>query len=289
MPRSVLVTGASSGIGRATTVKLSEAGFHVWASALPEEYDEAAADLTQQLGDAVTPLPLDITSAESIAEAGEQIRAAGPLYGLVNNAGVAIPGPLEYLPLEAFRRQLEVNLVGHLAVTQAMLPALRQSGSEAGADGADGPARIVLTGSILGRVAAPMVGPYCASKFGLRGMADSLRAELAPSGIKVTLIEPGSIATPIWTRSSATGQEIADALPPEAERYAGQLAATRESSDRFAARGIPPERVAKAIVRALTSRSPRPRQLVGPDALAIAVALRLLPDRLINRVTAARQ
>src|SRR5262245_55577854 len=166
MPRSVLVTGASSGIGRATTVKLTEAGFHVWASALPEEYDEAAAGLTKQLGDAVTPLPLDITAAESVAEAGEQIRAAGPLYGLVNNAGVAIPGPLEYLPLDAFRRQLEVNLVGHLSVTQAMLPALRQSGD------ADLPARIVLTGSILGRVAAPMVGPYCASKFGIRGMAD---------------------------------------------------------------------------------------------------------------------
>src|SRR5918999_2183540 len=205
MPRSVLVTGASSGIGLATTVKLTEAGFHVWASALPEEYEQAAGDL-EELGDAVTPLPLDITSAASIAEAGERIQAAGPLYGLVNNAGVAIPGPLEYLPLEAFRRQLEVNLVGHLAVTQAMLPALRQSSGTASTSGtanpasADGAARIVLTGSILGRVAAPMVGPYCASKFGLRGMADSLRAELAPSGIRVTLIEPGSIATPIWTR-----------------------------------------------------------------------------------------
>jgi NAD(P)-dependent dehydrogenase (short-subunit alcohol dehydrogenase family) len=120
-------------------------------------------------------------------------------------------------------------------------------------------------------------------------MADSLRAELAPSGIRVTLIEPGSIATQIWTRSAVTAEEIADALPPEAERYAGQMGVSRELSDRFAARGIPPERVAKVIFRALTARSPRPRQLVGTDALVIAAALRLLPDRLVNRVTAARR
>lgn len=276
MPRSVLVTGASSGIGRATVLKLSEAGFHVWAAVLDEDYDVAAKELA---GDTTTVIRLDLTSAESVAAAGEQVRAAGPLYGLVNNAGVAISGPLEYLPIDAFRRQLEVNLVGHLAVTQAMLPALRSS-----SDGA----RIVLTGSILGRVAVPMVGPYCASKFGLRGMVDSLRAELAPSGIRVVLIEPGSIATPIWTRSRATADQLAADLPPEATVYADQIAASQRTSDRLAARGLPPERVARVIARVLTQRAPRPRRLVGPDALAIAAAVRLLPDRLINRMTAAR-
>jgi NAD(P)-dependent dehydrogenase (short-subunit alcohol dehydrogenase family) len=277
MPRSVLVTGASSGIGRATALELVTTGFHVWAAVLDEDYDEVSKDLA---GDDITVIRLDLTSAESIAAAGEEVRAAGPLYGLVNNAGMAISGPLEYLPIDAFRRQLEVNLIGHLAVTQAMLPALRASAAGAG-DGA----RIVLTGSILGRIGAPMLGPYCASKFGLRGMADSLRAELAPAGIRVVLIEPGSIATPIWTRGQETADEIAEQLPPEAEQhYAGQRERSRRAAEQFAARGIPPERVARVIVQAMTQRSPRPRRLVGPDALVIAAALRLLPDRLINRV-----
>ncbi|NKY39946.1 SDR family NAD(P)-dependent oxidoreductase, partial [Cellulomonas septica] len=205
--RSVLVTGASTGIGRATTAALVGARFHVWATVRrPDDADSLRAEH----GDAVTTLLLDITDDDAVRATGEQVLAAGPLCALVNNAGAALPGPLEHLPLDVLRRQLEVNLVAQLSVTQAMLPALRAS-RDAGQD-----ARIVMIGSIGGRVAGPVLGAYSAAKFGLVGLTGSLRAELAPSGIRVLLVEPGAIATPIWSRGAAAGQVVADAMPPEA-------------------------------------------------------------------------
>ena len=180
-------------------------------------------------------LRLDVTDADSVRAAGEQVTAAGPLHGLVNNAGVALPAPLEHIPIEVFRRQMEVNLIGQLAVTQAMLPALRQA-REKGMD-----ARIVMIGSIGGRIAAPMLGAYHASKFGMVGLADTLRAELAPSSIKVILIEPGAIATPIWDRGGAAGNELIAGLPEEGrQRYADQIAAAQSSAAKSARRGLPP-------------------------------------------------
>ncbi|MDC7120630.1 SDR family NAD(P)-dependent oxidoreductase [Cellulomonas fimi] len=279
--RSVLVTGASTGIGRATTAALVAARFHVWATVRrPDDADSLRAEH----GDAVTTLLLDITDDEAVRAAGEQVLAAGPLFALVNNAGAALPGPLEHLPLDVLRRQLEVNLVAQLSVTQAMLPALRAS-RDAAQD-----ARIVMIGSIGGRLAGPVLGAYSAAKFGLVGLAGSLRAELAPSGIRVLLVEPGAIATPIWARGEAAGQAVTDAMTPEAlVRYRAQIDHALANARRSAVRGAPPERVARAVVRALLDRDPAPRRVVGRDARVAAAMVRVLPHRALYRLTAARR
>jgi NAD(P)-dependent dehydrogenase (short-subunit alcohol dehydrogenase family) len=278
-PQSVLVTGASTGIGRATVGALVTRGDSVWATVRTDADDDAL----RAAHPSVRVLRMDVTDAASVRAAGEEVAAAGPLNGLVNNAGVALPGPLEYLPIELLRQQIEVNLIGQLAVTQAMLPALRAA-REAGAS-----ARIVTIGSIGGRIASPMLGPYHASKFGLVGLTDTLRAELAPSGIDVLLIEPGSIATPIWGRGTAASDRLTEGLPPEASRrYGAQIASARADAAKAAKRGLPPERVADAVVAALTERRPRPRRLVGRDAHLIAVVARM-PFGLRYRLTAARR
>ena len=273
--RSVVVTGASSGIGAATVQELVLHGFDVWATVRRE----SDADRIRQQGSSqVTPLICDVTDPAQVAALGEQVRAAGPLHGLVNNAGTAIPAPLEYIPLEEFRRQLEVNLTGQLAVTQAVLPALREARG-----------RVVTVGSIGGRIAGPLLGPYHASKFGLLGLTDSLRAELAPFGIRVVLIEPGAVATPIWSSGAATGERVLAGMPPEAlSRYEAQIARTRAGTARSARNGIPPAAVAAVIVKALTAPNPRPRYLVGRDAHLLATVA-ALPSRLRYRLTAARR
>ncbi|HEY2575668.1 MAG TPA: SDR family oxidoreductase [Streptosporangiaceae bacterium] len=277
--RSYVVTGASTGIGRACVDLLVRGGAHVWASV---RADKDAETLSRDHGGKVTVLRMDLTDAESIRSAGDQVSAAGPLHGLVNNAGVALAAPLEHIPVEVFRRQIEVNLVGQLAVTQAMLPALRKT-REQGGD-----ARIVMIGSIGGRIAAPMLGAYHASKFGLVGLADTLRAELTPSGIKVILIEPGAIATPIWNRGAQAADDLlAQAGPELVQRYSAQIEGARKNAARSAKRGLPPPRAAAAVVKALTAANPRPRYLVGPDAHAAAVVAQL-PHRLRYRLTAAR-
>ncbi|HEX4061415.1 MAG TPA: SDR family oxidoreductase [Streptosporangiaceae bacterium] len=277
--RSYVVTGASSGIGRACVDLLVRDGAHVWASVRSDRDEES---LSRDHGDAVSVLRMDVTDADSIAAAGQRVAAAGSLNGLVNNAGVALPAPLEHIPIDLFRRQIEVNLTGQLAVTQAMLPALRQT-RELGAS-----ARIVMIGSIGGRIAMPMLGPYHASKFGLLGLADTLRAELAPSGIRVILIEPGAIATPIWDKGSEAGDDLVAQAPPAAlERYSDQIKTARKNAARSARRGLPPPRAAAIVIKALTTPNPRPRYLVGPDAHAAAVVAQL-PHRLRYRLTAAR-
>jgi NAD(P)-dependent dehydrogenase (short-subunit alcohol dehydrogenase family) len=277
---SYVVTGASTGIGRACVDELVGIGARVWATVRTDKDEQA---LERDHPDAVTVLRMDLTDEDAIRAAGARVVAAGPLNGLVNNAGIAVPAPLEYIPVDALRRQLEVNLIGQVGVTQAMLPALRA----ARADGEV--ARIVMVGSIGGRIASPMLGPYHAAKFGLVGVTDSLRAELAPSGIAVVLVEPGAIATPIWSRGAAAAGELIARLPTSArERYAAQISASRAAAQRSAERGLPPRRVAQLIVRALTSARPRPRYLVGADAYAASMVARL-PYRLRYRLTAARR
>jgi NAD(P)-dependent dehydrogenase (short-subunit alcohol dehydrogenase family) len=277
---SFVITVASTGIGRACVDELVSAGAQVWAT-VRADADELA--LKQAHGDAVRVLRMDLSDAESISRAGQLVCEAGPLHGLVNNAGVALPGPLEYLPLDVFRRQIEVNLTGQLAVTQAMLPALRKA-RERGEQ-----ARIVMVGSISGRIATPMHGAYTVSKFGLVGLADTLRAELAPAGIGVVLIEPGRIATPIWDRGIAAGDHLLARLG-EAQKsvYAAQISAAQADAAGARAKGLPPEQAARVIVRALTGRNPRPRQLIGADA-RLAAAVTMLPFRLRYRLTAARR
>jgi NAD(P)-dependent dehydrogenase (short-subunit alcohol dehydrogenase family) len=288
----VLVTGASTGIGRATVAMLAGRGASVWAGVRREE---DAADLEAAHPGRVTPLCFDLTDEQAVAGAGTRVCATGPLHGLVNNAGVALPAPLEFMPLAEFRRQLEINLVGQLAVTQAVLPALRaaaEARAQAERDGMpDGgevppPVRVLMIGSIGGRIAGPMIGAYHAAKFGLAGLTGSLRAELAPSGIEVVLIEPGAIATPIWSRGTAAAEQLLAQLPAEAtRRYGPQLQAARDMAARAARTGLRPEAVAEVIVKALAARRPRPRYLVGRGARAVAL-LAYLPDRLRERLLA---
>jgi NAD(P)-dependent dehydrogenase (short-subunit alcohol dehydrogenase family) len=277
--RAVVVTGASTGIGRATVADLVSAGYLVFATVRTLE---DADGLREQFGDSVRPLLMDLLDEDSVRAAGAEVCASGPLFGLVNNAGAALPGPLEYLPIDTFRRQLEINLTGQLLVSQVMLPALRLSAEQAG------DARIVMIGSIGGRIAGPMLGAYHASKHGLVGLTGALRAELAPFGIRVLLIEPGTIATPIWERGWAHGKDLQSRHPHSFGRYAKQLEGAHAMAERGARSGQAPKVVARAITEALNSKNPTPRQAVGRDAKVVAGLVRLLPFRAVYRFTRAR-
>ena len=274
--RSALITGASTGIGRATALHLDRSGWKVFAGV---RRDEDAASLRDAGSERLAPLTLDVTDAGQIEAAAKRIEAevgqAG-LDGLVNNAGVSVPGPLEALPIEDFRRQVDVNLTAQVAVTQAMLPAVRSARG-----------RIVFITSIGGLMAFPMFGAYHAAKFGLEAVGDVFRQELRPWGIKVAVIEPGSIATPIWER----GQNEADAFLARASDeqkalYGRSIDALREVARKTGARGIPPEKVATRIEHALSARHPRTRYLVGADARGQAFASRVLPTRLVDWIVA---
>jgi NAD(P)-dependent dehydrogenase (short-subunit alcohol dehydrogenase family) len=269
--RSVVVTGASTGIGRATVSELVDSGFRVFAT-VRKQAD--AEDLTAEFGESVTPLLVDLLDHDSVRAAGARVVAAGPLHGLVNNAGVALPAPLEFLPIEVFERQLDVNLVGQLLMTQVMLPALLASED----------ARITFIGSIAGRIAGPVLGAYSASKHGVVGLVGALRAELAPYGIHVCLVEPGVIATPIWQRGASAGDEVMGAMPEGTTRYAAQIAGARESAAN-GSRGLDPRAVARVIRRTMTARTPRPRQTVGRDGMIVALVTRLLPFRAVYAIT----
>jgi NAD(P)-dependent dehydrogenase (short-subunit alcohol dehydrogenase family) len=277
--RSILVTGASTGIGRAAVAELMDAGYRVWATVRRQQDADA---LVAQHGDGLTVVLMDLLDEASVRRTGEVVCAAGPLYGLVNNAGAALPGPLEYLPIDVFRRQLEINLVGQLLVTQVMMPALRRSAEETGE------ARIVMIGSIGGRVAGPILGAYQTAKHGLVGLSDALRAELAPFQIKVLLIEPGAIATPIWDRGMVAGEEVLSSAP-EQQRYATQVDGARALAARGNRSGLPPAAVGRVITEALQSPRPRQRQVVGRDAKFVAAMARLLPYSLIYRFTAGKR
>ncbi|HWN72484.1 MAG TPA: SDR family NAD(P)-dependent oxidoreductase, partial [Solirubrobacterales bacterium] len=237
--RSVFITGASTGIGRATALRLDGSGWRVFAGVRKEEDAES---LRAAASERLVPVFLDVTEPEQIAAAAARVEEESDdgLHGLVNNAGVAIPGPLETIPLEDFRRQIEVNLVAYVAVTQALLPQLRA---------AEG--RIVFLSSIGGRVAFPFGGPYHASKFATEAIGDVFRQELRPWGLKVAIVEPGSIDTPIWERGQRKGEEIEAKAPQTSQLYGAALEKFRKVIEDTAERGIPPEKVAKAIAKAV--------------------------------------
>ncbi|HEU4705935.1 MAG TPA: SDR family oxidoreductase [Solirubrobacterales bacterium] len=272
--RSALVTGASTGIGRATALRLDAAGWKVFAGVRREEDAEA---LRAEGSERLAPVALDVTDAEQIGAAAERVEreSEGGLDGLVNNAGVAIPGPLETIPLEDFRRQLEVNLVAYVAVTQALLEQIRL---------AEG--RIVFVSSIGGRIAFPFGGPYHASKFGTEAIGDVFRQELRPWGLRVSIVEPGSIDTPIWERGQREGEEIDERSPRTSLLYGAAIEKFRKVIEDTAERGIPPEKVAKAISHALESRRPRSRYLVGLDAKVQARVRPFIPTPVFDRIVA---
>jgi NAD(P)-dependent dehydrogenase (short-subunit alcohol dehydrogenase family) len=270
--KSVLVTGASTGIGRTTALVLDGRGWKVFAGVRREE---DAAELRRAAGsERLTPVTLDVTEPEQIAAAAERVAAEseGGLGGLVNNAGIAVPGPLETLPIERFRQQLEVGLVSYLTVTQAFLPQVRSGGG-----------RIVLLSSVSGRITVPLNGAYSIAKYGTESLGDALRQELAPWDIKVSLIQPGSIDTPIWERGERIADEVLAASPETERLYGSAVAKFREVVRQTAARGIPPERVANKVVHALEAKRPRSRYLVGIDAQIQGRIVPLIPTPLRDR------
>lgn len=272
---AVLVTGASTGIGAAAALHLAALGHRVFAGVRRVEDGEA---LRRRGGGSIVPVLIDVTDAASIAAAAQRVAdavGAGGLGALVNNAGIAVTGAWEHVGRERLLQQFEVNLFGTVAVTQAFLPLVRR-----------GRGRIVTVTSIAGKHAPPFYGPYAASKHALEAFGDSLRLELRPWGIKVCLIEPGAIDTPIWDKGLSLADEVVGEMPPEAQRlYAPYIAAARRSGQRAGRRGIAPERVAEAIAHAVRSPRPRTRYFVGRDARLRAAAMRLLPDRVTDRLT----
>jgi NAD(P)-dependent dehydrogenase (short-subunit alcohol dehydrogenase family) len=279
--RTVLVTGAGRGIGLATARLLAERGYRVVAGVRqPDALSAELAALAARHPDAVLPMAVDLADPASYREAcGRILELVGPggLHGLVNNAGYAVSAPLEFLPLDQLRAQLEVNLVGQLGVTQAVLPLLRAARG-----------RIVNVSSIGGLVAGPVLGAYHMSKFAMEAMSDTLRRELRHLGVAVTAIEPGAVDTGIWGTGLAHARELAAAAPEEAVALYGHLV-QRAADDAATAnsRGISPDAVAAVIVDVLGARRPPARRTVGRDA-RIAAVVRRLPALLLDRLLIPR-
>jgi len=273
--RVVLVSGASKGIGYATAVGLAARGFRVVAGVRRPE-DGAALERETE---GIVPVTLDLTDPGTIAGAVRRVQEAAAdtgLWGLVNNAGVVYPGPMELLPLDALREQLEVNVVGTLALTQACLPSIRLARG-----------RIVNVSSVNGRIVSPFTGAYAVSKFALEAMSDALRLELSRAGVSVVVIQPGAVRTAIWGTSRVRASALFERLPPDAHTHYGRVL-ERIRTAPMPRRAVAPERVARVIVRALTTRTPRTRYRVGWDA-RIGVALaRLLPGRLLDALLLGR-
>ena len=269
-PQFIVITGASTGIGAGCAVACAKRGMTVFAGVR----DLRAGDALQaQGGAAIIPVLLDVTDSGSIKQAAEtvakRVGEAG-LAGLINNAGVAIGGPLEVLPLHQLEKQLDVNVIGQIAVTQAFLPLIRRARG-----------RVINMGSIAGRGTIPMMGPYSASKHALEALTDALRMELKPWGIHVSIIEPGAIATPIWEKSLHAAGDVEGAVTADGKRLYGDMArSVREAVGRAAQRAIPVEAVVEAVWHALTASRPKTRYLVGTDAKIRAAMVKWLPDRL---------
>jgi NAD(P)-dependent dehydrogenase (short-subunit alcohol dehydrogenase family) len=273
-----LITGASSGIGHATTLRLAKAGWTVLAGV------RSQADGERLVGEAPTgrvqPLTLDVTDfAQIIAAAGRVSELAGGgesspgrLDALINNAGIGFGGPLELIHPDDLRKQFDVNVLGQIAVTQALLPALRAAHG-----------RIVFMSSVGGRVAMAFTAPYAASKHAIEAIGDALRVELASSNVQVTLVEPGSVATPIWDKARETGDRLT--VPPSLQNEYGHVPQAMDKTLKDTAkRGVPPEQVAETIETALAAKRMKSRYVVGRDARAMIIARRLLPDHVFDRV-----
>jgi NAD(P)-dependent dehydrogenase (short-subunit alcohol dehydrogenase family) len=268
---SILVTGASSGIGEACALAFDRLGWQVFAG-IRREVD--GKNLRDKSSARLHPLHVDVRDLASIdaavKEIGERVGESG-LTAVVNNAGIGVGGPVEYLSVDEWHRQFDVNVIGQVAVTKAALPLIRKS-KERG--------RIVFIGSIGGRVASPFIAPYAASKHAIEAIAESMRHELARTGIRIIVVEPGAVRTPIWDKAEAAADEIEASLPPEGvERYGADIAGLRNML-RFQARtGIDPSVVARVVESAVTSPQPSARYLVGKDAHVMAAIARVLPDR----------
>lgn len=274
MSGAVVVTGASSGIGRASALHLDSLGFRVLAGV---RKDADAESLRDAGSSRLEPLIVDVADESSVEAAAREVServGADGLAGLVNNAGIGLGGPVELLSLDDLRRQLEVNLIGQVGVTQALIPLLRKTQG-----------RVVFMSSVGGRLAIPYMSPYHMSKWGVEALADALRIELRPWGIEVVLIEPGSIATALWDKAQDEAAGVIERMDADGRGLYGEnVAALQASARKEAARGIAPERVAEVVAKALTARKPKTRYLVGRDAKINARVRRLVPDRVFDRL-----
>ena len=271
----MVITGTSTGIGRACALRLDRAGFEVFATVRrDEDADKLRADAPN-----VRPLVVDVTDQDGVAAAAREVEQAVDergVAGLVNNAGMSVAGPLEFLPLDELRRQLEVNLIAQVGVTQAFLPSIRRARG-----------RILNMTSVGGRIVNPFMGPYHASKWGLEAVTDALRKELRPWGIRVIAVEPGTIDSEIWRKGIAQGEQLTADLPEEGrELYGDKLPKMLAMAQRLADHGQPADNVAKVVERALTARRPRSRYVVGADARALITLNQVLPDRAVDALEA---
>jgi NAD(P)-dependent dehydrogenase (short-subunit alcohol dehydrogenase family) len=275
--KSVVVTGASTGIGWGIAKVLVKKGFRVFGSVRKQ----ADADrLSREFGANFTPILFDVTDAAAVKTGADKVAAAlagEPLFGLVNNAGIAVSGPLLYLDVDEFRHQLEVNVTGPLIVTQAFAPLLRGDDAHKA-----GPGRIVMISSVGGKNASPFVGPYNASKFALEGLSESLRRELMLLGIDVIVVAPGAVATPIWDKA-----EQVDVSRYVNTPYAAALNNIRSYMLTSGRKGLKPERLGRAVWTALTTAKPKTRYTVTPDKIQNFM-VNTLPKRMVDRMFAGR-
>lgn len=267
----VAVTGASTGIGRATGERLVRAGYDVLGGV------RTPADAEEIRRAGIEPVVLDVTDPEQIQSLRERIErdpAGRPLRALVNNAGIAINAPVEVIPLPDWRRQLEVSVLGPVAMIQSLLPALMPSGG-----------RVVNIGSLGSRVAMPGFGAYSAAKFAMDAVNDSLRREMAPFGVRVVLVTPGAVKTQLTGRGLAEADRVCASMTPEQQaRYAPLMAAYRATVEEWARTGVEADSVARTVETAITARSPRTRYTVGRDAGFMMTASRLASDRILDRM-----
>jgi NAD(P)-dependent dehydrogenase (short-subunit alcohol dehydrogenase family) len=271
--RYVLISGSSTGIGKACALHLARNGFVVLAGVRRQE-DGKNLELIG--GANVRPIPLDVADSDSISAAAAkvaEITGDDGLAGVVNNAGIGVHGPVEFVSRDDWRRQFEVNLFGHAQVTQVLLPLVRKHVAKAG----HGSGRIVFIGSIAGRVSMPILGPYAASKHAVAALSTALRMEIARQGIHVSLIEPGAIESEIWRKGDETVVGIAPDAPVR-QLYGDLIDAVARTSRQSAAGAIPADRVARLVLKCLTATHPPVRRTVGRDAFMAAILRRALPD-----------
>jgi len=272
----VFISGSSSGIGEACALGLDERGYDVFAGVRNEQDGNS---LSQRASERLQPVIVDITNPEQIKTAFEAVRQAlgeKPLVGLINNAGISVGGPLEFVPIDRLRQMLEVNLIGHISVSQLFIPLLRKSQG-----------RIINVGSVAGIFASPLMGPYCASKYAMEAISDVMRRELKPWNIRVSLLEPGIIATKIWRKASEQAESAIKEAPGELLHLYGplierimKLVADSEKNAQSA------QVVVKAVVHALTANRPRTRYRMGPKARPQKV-MSWLPDHIQDRIIAS--
>jgi len=274
--QSVVVTGVSTGIGWGITKVLIQRGFRVFGSV---RKTQDAGRLSKEFGKRFVPLLFDVTDEAAVQAAAQYVREqlhGETLFGLVNNAGIAAPGPLIHLPTDEFRQQLEVNLVSILIVTKAFVSLLGADRSLRGQ-----PGRIINISSVSGKSAYPFVGAYVASKYGLEGFSETLRRELILYGIDVIIVGPGPIATPIWDKAEQTDVSLYANTD-----YAEPARRAQEYMIRNGRNGLPAERVGEVVWHALTARNPRVRYAVARGNFLRQVIPSLLPKRLIDRIVA---